>query len=66
MKQITIFEKGEMVGIKMQIEVAALENGEMKYKLKDPRSQKEYPYIFSENDLFVLTDEQGGQEKKDD
>lgn len=64
MKQITIFEKGEMVGIKMQIEVAALENGEMKYKLKDPRSQKEYPYIFSENDLFVLTDEQIGQEIK--
>lgn len=61
MKQITIFEKGETVGIKMQIEVAALENGEMKYKLKDPRSQRDYPYIFSENELFALTDEQKGE-----
>ena len=54
MRTVQIFEKGEKVGLEMVIEQVALENGEVKYKLKDPRSQKDYPYIFSSNELFAL------------
>ena len=37
MRTVKIFEKGERVGIEMQIEQVALEGGEVKYTLKDPR-----------------------------
>ena len=58
MKIVNIYEKGERVGIEMMIEQVALEGGEVKYRLKDPRSQKDYPYIFSDTELFALTEEQ--------
>lgn len=60
MRTVNMFEKGERVGIEMLIEQVALEGGEVMYKLKDPRSQKDYPYIFAGNELFALTDEQKG------
>lgn len=57
MRTVQIFEKGETVGIEMLIEQVALENGEVKYRLKDPRSQKDYPYIFSDTELFALKED---------
>lgn len=54
MKVVKMFEKGEIVGIEMQIEQVALEGGEVRYRLKDPRSQKDYPYIFSDRELFAV------------
>lgn len=59
MRTVKIFEKGERVGIEMQIEQVALEGGEVKYTLKDPRSQKDYPWIFSDDELFALNKEEG-------
>lgn len=63
MRTVQIFEKGERVGIEMLIEAVALEGGEVKYKLKDPRSQKDYPYIFGDDELFPLTPEQLGDSR---
>ena len=58
MKTVQIFEKGERVGIEMVINQVALESGEVKYTLKDPRSQKDYPWIFADNELFALKGEE--------
>ena len=58
MKTVQIFERGERVGIEMVIERVSLEGGEIKYTLKDPRSQKDYPWIFSDDELFALKGEE--------
>ncbi len=59
MKTIQFFEKGERVGIEMIIDTVALENGKVVYKLKDPRSLKEYPHIFCNDELFALEKKEG-------
>lgn len=51
MKTVRIYEVGETVLVPAEIMGMLFENGEIKYKLKNPITGKDYQYLFTEDQL---------------
>lgn len=58
MKNLRIFEPGDKVKIEMEISKAYIEQGEVRYALKDPRRMgREMDYPFTEEELELIPTE---------
>ena len=60
MKDLRIYEPGDRVSIEMVIAKAYIEQGEVRYTLKDPRRmgrEMDYPFTAEELELIPAKDE---------
>lgn len=59
MKTANIYEVGERVMIKARVENVSLENGQLKYTLRDEKASKTYGWVYGDRDIIpVPADEQ--------
>ena len=62
MKNLRIFEPGDKVKIVMEIAKAYIDQGDVRYTLKDPRRMgRELDYPFTEGELELIPEEQEGE-----
>ena len=54
MKQVTLYEQGEEVMVKATIMGSMIENGEIKYKLKNELTGRDYGYLFTSDQLYPV------------
>lgn len=64
MKTVKLYEEGEEVMVVAQITGIVVENGEIKYKLKNPLTGREYGYLFTEDQLVQKMEESKPKEIK--
>ena len=65
MKTVKLYEMNEEVMVVAQIVGVVVEDGEIKYKLKNPLTGREYGYLFTEDQLIPKTKGDYQSVKKD-
>jgi len=58
MKTVNIYEQGEQVMIKARVADIAIENGKLRYTLKDEKANKTYGWTFADSDIIPINEEQ--------
>ena len=58
MRTVMLFTKGEKVNVDFVIDSLLLNEGEVFYRLKDPRNGKIYDYAFSADELTPVPGEE--------
>lgn len=65
MKTVRLYELNEEVMVIAQVVGIVVADGEIKYKLKNPLTGREYGYLFTEDQLIPKTKENYKDVKKD-
>lgn len=63
MKTVNIYEIGEMVMIKARVADIMIDNGNLRYTLKDEKAGKVYDWSFGDKDIIQIPEE---KEREDD
>ena len=54
MKQVNLYEVGEEVMVKAVIMASVIEDGTIKYKLKNELTGRDYGYLFTDDQLYPI------------
>ena len=66
MKTVKLYEAGEEVFVKAKITGVSIENGEIKYRLENNLTGKDYGYLFTDDQIFQIPklNTKGGNESE--